>query len=74
MKTDWIKEKGLRGAMFWEASGDHKDQDRSLIAKVAREVSCFVESRGKAFNTERLILSRFQQTFLSFSWVLLTRL
>lgn len=39
MKTEWIKEKGMRGAMFWEASGDAKSDDRSLISNVAKEVS-----------------------------------
>lgn len=30
-KVDYIHETGLRGAMFWEASGDHSDADKSLV-------------------------------------------
>jgi chitinase len=39
MKADYIKSKGLRGAMFWETSGDATTAGRSLIANVAKEVS-----------------------------------
>lgn len=38
MKLDWIKQKGLKGSMFWELSGDAKGE-RGLVEMSARQVS-----------------------------------
>jgi chitinase len=35
-KAQWCMERGLRGIMFWELSGDHPDPERSLVSAALR--------------------------------------
>lgn len=39
VKAGYIRERGLRGAMWWELSGDRMDEEGSIVRGVARELA-----------------------------------
>ena len=44
-KAEWVKEKGLGGAMWWESSAD-KSGEESLIGNVVGVLGCLKEGRN----------------------------